>query len=75
MSALTTSEIAVTERRASQLLALSPDTLRRYRRAGTGPAYVRVGGPNGPIRYRIADLDEWLKQSRFTSRAQELSRG
>lgn len=74
-SVLANEELAVTERRAADLCGLSIDTLRRYRRHGTGPVYIRIGGPNGPIRYRVASLDEWLQKSTFKSRAEELARG
>ncbi len=67
-------QIAVSERHGADLIELSHDTLRRYRRMGTGPRYVRVGGPNGPVRYRIADLDEWLQSQSVASRAEEVSR-
>ena len=69
------SALAVNEKHAADLCGLSIDTLRRYRRAGTSPVYVRIGGPNGPIRYRVADLDEWLQSNSFGSRAEEVSRG
>ena len=67
-------QIAVSERRAAALIDLSHDTLRRHRRYGTGPAYCRVGGPNGPVRLLIRDLIAWLQSQRFDSRAQEVSR-
>ncbi len=66
-------QIAVSERHGADLIELSHDTLRRYRRMGTGPRYVRVGGPNGPVRYRIADLDEWLQSQSVASRAEEVA--
>ncbi len=68
-------KIAFNERRAAEACDLSYDTLRRYRRMGTGPTYVRIGGPNGPLRYLTADLVEWLKRERFQSRAEEVARG
>ncbi len=68
-------QIAVSERHGADLIELSHDTLRRYRRMGTGPRYVRVGGPNGPVRYRIADLDEWLQSQSVASRAEEVASG
>ena len=67
--------IAVTEKQAAHVCSLSHDTFRRRRRDGTGPVYCRIGGPNGPIRYRIADLEAWLQSCSFGSRAQELARG
>lgn len=35
--------LLVSEREAARLLSLSPATLRAWRRAGTGPAAVRLG--------------------------------
>ncbi len=67
-------KIAFNERRAAEACDLSYDTLRRYRRMGTGPRYCRIGGPNGPVRYRIADLDYWLENQSVASRAEEVSR-
>ena len=67
--------IALDERRAAEALSLSLDTLRRYRRNGNGPPYCRLVSPNGPIRYRIADLDEWLRGQSVASRAEEMCRG
>ena len=68
-------QLAVSERPAAELCELSADTLRRKRRDGTGPRYCRIGGPNGLIRYRIADLDDWLKSQSVASRSEEVSRG
>ncbi|WP_188302211.1 helix-turn-helix domain-containing protein [Streptomyces sp. CBMA123] len=42
---------------AAAILKVSPATLRRWRREGTGPAYVRVGGRIG---YRHQDLADYL---------------
>jgi Helix-turn-helix domain len=63
---------AVDTKQASALLGLHPDSLRKFRRHGGGPPYARVGRA---IRYRIADLEAWLRQRTFTSQADELARG
>lgn len=42
---------------ASVYIGLSLATLKKYRRAGTGPRYARVGSK---IVYRPADLDEYI---------------
>lgn len=66
--------IAVSEPEASRLLGFrSSDTLRRKRAAGTGPAYVRVGGPAGPVRYLVDDLRAWIVAQRHVSRAAEVA--
>lgn len=38
-------------------LGISPDTMKDYRQQGRGPRYTRVGKL---VRYRLADVDEWL---------------
>ena len=47
---LTTQEVA-------DRIRVHPVTLARWRAAGTGPAFVRVGRS---IRYPAAELDAWL---------------
>lgn len=39
-------------------LDLHVETVRRYRREGTGPRFVTLG--EGTIRYRREDVDEYL---------------
>lgn len=66
--------IAVNEAEAAELLGFCRDTLRRYRREGTGPVFARVGGAEtGPVRYLVADLRTWIEASRWASRAQEIA--
>lgn len=43
----------LTEQQAAPQLGLSPATLRRWRWAGKGPVYVKLGGA---VRYRPKDL-------------------
>jgi len=54
---------AISEREAARYLGLSEPTLRRHRREGTGPRYVRLSANR--LGYRPADLDAWL-ESRLT---------
>lgn len=42
---------------ASELLAVSVNTLRHWRNHRTGPAYVKVGRT---VRYRNEDLEQWI---------------
>lgn len=37
---------------------LSPRTLEKWRWAGTGPRFIRVGGR---VYYRLSDLEDWLR--------------
>jgi hypothetical protein len=50
----------VDEDEASFYLTVSPDALRSWRRAGTGPRHVRLGRR---VKYRIADLDRWISEN------------
>jgi excisionase family DNA binding protein len=52
---LTTSE-------AANYVRLGKPTMERFRLTGEGPSYCKLGGA---VRYRKADLDEWL-ESRLT---------
>lgn len=47
---LTTSE-------AAQYVRLGKPTLERFRLTGGGPLYAKLGGA---VRYRQADLDQWI---------------
>ena len=42
---------------AAQYVRLGKPTLERFRLTGDGPQYCKLGGA---VRYRRADLDEWL---------------
>lgn len=50
---LTTGELA--ERLGG---GLSPETVKRWRRTGDGPKFIRVGRH---VRYRLADVEAWEK--------------
>lgn len=50
-------ELLLTEHEAAVELKLKPKTLTRWRWAGTGPRYYKVGGA---IRYRRSDLEAFI---------------
>ncbi|WP_430403136.1 helix-turn-helix transcriptional regulator [Hyphomonas sp.] len=50
----------LTESQAAYLLNLSPRTLRNWRHRGGGPKFVKHS--SRCIRYRRADLSEWISQ-------------
>lgn len=57
---LTTQEVA-------DYLKMATKTLAHWRlnKEPTGPKFIRLGsggGPNGLIRYRKSDVDEWIKE-------------
>ena len=47
----------LTIEQACKYLRLSVATLARFRRAGTGPKFVKIGSR---ISYRISDLDDYI---------------
>ncbi|MGO9101839.1 MAG: helix-turn-helix transcriptional regulator [Mycobacterium sp.] len=57
---------------ASEMKSLIPGTSDQYwatlRHKGGGPEYVKVGPPGRArkVYYRRADIEAWLKGSRFT---------
>ena len=52
-------DLVLTEAEAARQLRVSVTGLRKWRRDGTGPAYVRLGGRL--IRYRQTDIAQWLE--------------
>lgn len=52
----------LTETQAAQWLNLKPSTLRRWRWAGSGPEFIRVG--KRAIRYRMAALESFTSNGR-----------
>jgi len=51
----------LTARGLAAELKVGMRTLKRWRRTGTGPPFVRLGRT---VRYRRSDVDAWLKQQR-----------
>ncbi len=55
---------------AATYVGLSPSTLEKYRTAGGGPRFVRLGGR--AVGYDVEDLDAWLDEQRLaTSEAED----
>ena len=50
----------LSESEAADYLGISRKTLQRWRFDLKGPAYAKLN--NKLIRYRLADLDEWMNQ-------------
>lgn len=55
--------LAVDPQTAAPAIGVTVGTLKRWRREGTGPAYCRIGNR---VRYRVADLDDWLQNRKVT---------
>ena len=51
---------------AAAYIGLSPSTLEKYRLAGHGPRFVRLG--DRAVGYDIRDLDAWVEQQRESTR-------
>lgn len=60
-----TTSAALDERDASNYLNLSVPWLRKARRTGAGPAFLRIGRT---IRYTIPDLDAYQRAHRIEPR-------
>ena len=54
--------LVISEMRAARLLAVCYRTLARWRKAGVGPRYSRVGIGRGRIVYRVVDLEAFLER-------------
>jgi hypothetical protein len=75
-TAETTPSPVCDDHRAADHIGVSVDTIRRWRRLGTGPVYLKLGtGPKAPVRYRITDLDAWLDAHARTSTSGTLGNG
>jgi len=47
---------------------IADKTLRKWRVANVGPAYIKLGeGRNSEVRYRIDDVEAFEKSNRFTT--------
>ena len=55
----------LTPTEAAGILRISPRTLQRWRWAGGGPPYHRIGGL---CRYSLADLKAWMSTRRRPAR-------
>lgn len=54
----------VTEAELADRLNVSVRTLQRYRAAGCGPQFARVGDGRGVIRYAERDIATWLQRQK-----------
>jgi hypothetical protein len=63
-SGVSRSNSLLNERQASELLNVKVATLRRWRWAGKGPAFLKIGGA---VRYDPAELDRFVASARRSS--------
>lgn len=51
----------LTPEQVASIIKIHTGTLKNWRMAGIGPAWIRIGtGAKPHIRYRRADLETWL---------------
>jgi predicted DNA-binding transcriptional regulator AlpA len=53
---------------AAERLHLKTRTLMKWRMSGKGPRYSKIGSR---IRYRAADIEQWLTENSYTRRDEE----
>ena len=53
---------------AAEHCGLNHDFLRKLRRVGGGPRYVKIGTA---VRYDVNELDRWMAERTFSSTADE----
>lgn len=57
-------EDLLTPAEAAEALVVKVTTLEQWRAKKIGPAYIKLGtGTRSPVRYRKADIDEFLKDN------------
>jgi len=57
-----TSSMAMNESEVAQLASVSIALLRKWRRQGTGPRFLKLGRL---VRYLVKDVDAWLNSQVF----------
>lgn len=64
-------EMLLSVDQAAVYLAVSASTLNHWRSGGRGPRFVKLcGSSRGAIRYRVADLREYVEKNTFASVAE-----
>lgn len=47
---------------------VADNTLRKWRVANTGPAYIKLGeGRNSEVRYKLEDIEQFEKTNRYVT--------
>jgi DNA-binding transcriptional MerR regulator len=65
----------VTTNEAARILGMKPQTLRLWRLRGTGPRYVRFGGPTGRAAYSVEELEAFVTERMRRSTSEETAVG
>ena len=64
MTQFITPKTLINETEAAMCLGLSPTTLRRWRWAGKGPSFLKIGGA---VRYDLSQLEAFIEAARRDS--------
>ena len=64
--------IVLTPSEAARKLLMSDSALRAWRRSGQGPRFIRLG--RRAVRYALADLEAFIKQSAVSPRSSKPTR-
>lgn len=59
-------EAHLTEKELAAREKVELRTVQKWRREATGPAYIKIGGHKGPVRYPVADVEAWEQARRVT---------
>ena len=62
----------IDEEGLSERYLIPPRTAQRWRASGGGPPFIRLGRRR--VAYRVADVERWLQERTYQSRADELAR-
>lgn len=58
----------LTPKELAQRWQVANNTLRKWRVAGTGPHYIKLGDSrNSEVRYRLEDVEAFERANRFVS--------
>lgn len=67
----TSADALLTTAQAAQRLGVKPQTLRKMRHQGRGPAYIRMGGLKSRAMYKPSAIDEWEAKRTHTGTTAE----
>ena len=61
----------LTESEFADMIRLKSQSVRKRRLSGSGPRFIKLAGGRGPVRYRLADILEWLNEQTRNSTSEE----
>lgn len=55
----------LTDVEVADIINISVNTLRTWRRRGIGPKFIKAESKRGTVRYDINDVQRWIDESRL----------